>query len=398
MGFIDKAKNKMNEYKENFGEEKIKEVDWDEPVDREDEEYEEYDEIEEMDDEDYDQQDSSHSSHRASYDDDDDEDYDDYYDDEDDDESVKKEKKKTDWGSKFSALKNQAKSLKKNKGEDEDDDAWEDDDDDDVFLHAKVDPDKAREKRKNDTLEALGIPTTFDVPSNVFMKDDLTNGVDFDYLAPKGFDIAQVQSFVSRVAVSVKFYQDRLEDRKKHIATLADIIDRQSIDNQNLKYELGKNQGVSIVATSSHDDLEAENNLLIAENSKLRKEKDALRSELVNMKNSHNDEGTSSSSNEWKEKYEELEDQYVALMSENERLKNENIDLQKDLRLEEEDEIAESFSSSSSSFSDSDNDDLVDIPEGEERKTVYAKRRSSVEAESEFLLDDDDDDSSYMKW
>lgn len=109
-----------------------------------------------------------------------------------------------------------------------------------------------------DVLKFLNIPETYEIEQGILFPDDIDK-YSFDYQAPQGYETSQVDIFVEITKKSIEKYVNLLKERNRHIASLATVVDRLQVDNQNLKYQSEIADGISIMPTSSNDELELEN-------------------------------------------------------------------------------------------------------------------------------------------
>lgn len=114
---------------------------------------------------------------------------------------------------------------------------------------------KVDEKRAHDILEILNIPTTFDVPYDVYMPDDLDE-VMFDTQSPEGYEMGQVQMFKTRVEKSLHAYVKFLEQRNRDIMLLASTVDKMEADMQQQRLDVELANGVNIMPSTDMEDLE----------------------------------------------------------------------------------------------------------------------------------------------
>lgn len=108
-----------------------------------------------------------------------------------------------------------------------------------------------------DVLELLGIPSTFEIEEDVFLPEDLMD-IRFNMQKPMGYDMGEVQNFVSRVKVSVARFVELLELRNKHVMELATTVDKLQIDVNNIKFQAELANGINIIPTSDSEELESE--------------------------------------------------------------------------------------------------------------------------------------------
>lgn len=114
------------------------------------------------------------------------------------------------------------------------------------------------EGKVQDILEILQIPATFEIDHDVYMPEDLKE-VGFDIQVPQGYDIGEVDTFVSRVDITVKKYVKLLHERNEHVAKLATVVDRLQVDLSNVKLQSEIANGINIMTTNDDEDYEQEN-------------------------------------------------------------------------------------------------------------------------------------------
>lgn len=114
------------------------------------------------------------------------------------------------------------------------------------------------EGKVQDILEILQIPATFEIDNDIYMPEDLKN-IGFDIQVPQGYDIGQIDTFVSRVSVTVDKYVKLLSDRNEHVAKLATVVDRLQVDLSNVKLQSEIANGINIMTTNDDEDYEQEN-------------------------------------------------------------------------------------------------------------------------------------------
>lgn len=114
------------------------------------------------------------------------------------------------------------------------------------------------EGRIQDVLELLSIPATFEIDASVLLPEDF-KGVSFDIQIPQGYEMGEVNAFVSRAKHSVEELVKLLKLRNKHIAELATTVDRLQVDANNLKVQAEVANGINIMPTDDGEDLEKEN-------------------------------------------------------------------------------------------------------------------------------------------
>lgn len=391
MGLLDKAKSKIQAYSEGFGEETIRRVDWNDPRD-------EYNDEEETIENDFDQYDDDDDQNYVDYDDSNVHDYDEEEDSFDDEEyeeeepepvakpeKPKKERKKVNFGEKINALKSSLPTPKVKEKEEETEFFVEDNHD--AFEGIEFNTEEGKKKRASDILEGFSIPETFEIPNDVFLREDLDD-LELDFQVPKGYDIAQVNSFVSRVKASVGFLQDKLKERNKHIVVLANIIDRQTIDLHNMRYDyemVSKNNSVSVMAGESNDELQTKVNLLFAENAKLKKEKNA---QIEKMIATQSDSEIQKKYSDLNKKYKILEDNYSLLLSQLEEIEKSNHELQNELNYQEEKREDEILSSDERRVVHDDDFDLPDVDD-DDSSNYNVKQQKTIN--TDFFIDEDDE-------
>lgn len=223
---------------------------------------------------------------------------------------------------------------------------------------------KVDQNKIKDVLEVLQIPATFEIDSDTFLPDDITE-IEFDYQAPHGYDMGQVGAFVEQARSSVSSYVKLLKLRNEHIAKLATVVDRLQVDLNNQRFDSEIANGINIMPTQDDDDL---NN----QNVELRLLNMRLTEELKNLK-----EADSLSTNE-RQAFEDLQDQLSIVTRECERLNEDNYELRTKVSFMEEDlgvdpvenekvfaseEVSQQRGSSQFDFSSSEEDDNNTLPE-----------------------------------
>jgi len=182
---------------------------------------------------------------------------------------------------------------------------------------------KGKEEVVKDILEVLNIPITFEIESDVYLPEDLKD-ISFDLQVPQGYEIGEVNTFVSRVKVSINRLVDLLKQRNEHVAKLASMVDRLQVDVNNMKFQNEVANGINVMPTSSSESEDIEN-----ENFELRLAVKRLQEELDNVyrenKNSSASNGELSESQ--REKFDELQDELSLAQRENEELRDEIYDL-----------------------------------------------------------------------
>lgn len=110
-----------------------------------------------------------------------------------------------------------------------------------------------------DILEFLDIQSSYNIPTNVLMVQDLDGVGEFDVQMPKGYDMGQVRTFVAQVEDSIKYFQEKLQERNEHVAKLATTVDRLQVDLHNSKFDAEIATGVNILPTEESEQLSSEN-------------------------------------------------------------------------------------------------------------------------------------------
>lgn len=124
----------------------------------------------------------------------------------------------------------------------------------DAALFADV-PEENEQEKLNDILEFLQIKSALEVPETVMLPDDLKNPK-FDKVAPIGYDMGQVDGFISQARSSLAEVIKMHDERNKDIEKLAKHIDRVQTDNKKLMNQSEMAQGVSIMPTISVVEME----------------------------------------------------------------------------------------------------------------------------------------------
>ena len=179
-----------------------------------------------------------------------------------------------------------------------------------------------------DVLEVLQIPATFEIDNDVFLPEDLV-GIQFDLQVPQGYEMGQVDSFLSQVKTTVSKLVELLKLRNEHIAKLATTVDRLQVDAHNLRYEAEIANGINIMPTANHDELTLEN--------------ERLRVLVQSLKEQSQSKDDGLSSQE-RQKFESLQDEFSVLSIENQELHDEVYQLKSNLaalqeRLEDPDTL-----------------------------------------------------------
>jgi cell division septum initiation protein DivIVA len=182
---------------------------------------------------------------------------------------------------------------------------------------------KVDQNKIKDVLEILEIPATFEIDSDTFLPEDITE-IEFDYQTPHGYDMGQVGAFVEQARDSVSSYVQLLRLRNEHIAKLATVVDRLQVDLNNQRFDSEIANGINIMPTQDDDDLNNQNMELKLLVMRLREELAALQS------------GDNLSTVE-RQTFDDLQDQLSIVTRENETLKEENYGLKTQLSYLDED-------------------------------------------------------------
>lgn len=175
-----------------------------------------------------------------------------------------------------------------------------------------------------DILDFLNISADVEIPSNVYMIEDIDSLV-LNHQAPVGYDFGEVDSFKANVKESIKTYHELLEQRNEDIAKIASAMDKLQVDLNNTKYDLQVADGLSIMPTNESAALE---NALINEKIKNK--------ELTNRLKSLESSGKQPLSDEATDFINALQDELALVKRENEDLTNTNFELNKRLQFLEE--------------------------------------------------------------
>lgn len=229
---------------------------------------------------------------------------------------------------------------------------------------------KEKNQRVSDILDVLNIPITFEIESDVFLPEDLKD-ISFNLQAPQGYEMGEVNTFVSRVKVSTNRLVDLLKQRNEHIAKLATMVDRLQVDVNNMKFQNEVANGINVMPTSTSDSEDIEN-----ENLELRLANKRLQEELDRVVNSGQySQNSDELSDSQREQFEILQDELSVRQREIEDLKEEIYDLKnKNAELSDaQDDLM---------FNNNDNEEPTDI-----REFAY-----DFEDEDDSNADEKDDD------
>jgi hypothetical protein len=116
----------------------------------------------------------------------------------------------------------------------------------------RVDPESGK---ISDVLQVLEIPETFELDHTVLAPEDFEDIV-FDQQIPQGYDMGQVNIFLTRAAKSVARYYELLELRNAHVAQLATVVDKLQFDAREQQYQTEIAHGINIMPTHSNDGFE----------------------------------------------------------------------------------------------------------------------------------------------
>lgn len=232
-----------------------------------------------------------------------------------------------------------------------------------------------------DILELLQIKPTFEIPEDVFLKEDLNN-ISFDIQVPQGYEFSQVNVFFEKVKTTVNHFEKLLKIRNEDIAKLATTVDRLQVDVNKLRLDQEINNGINIMPTEDDDNLQNEN-------LELRLYIKRLEESLENKENNNN------LSSEERESYNAIQDKLSILQRENSNLKEENNDLRNSLAVyedEEDDEIMPiSNDFNNSSFDMSDNE-LPNI----DNEDNFIKDNDQLVKDSTFFNDEEESLTDYI--
>lgn len=109
-----------------------------------------------------------------------------------------------------------------------------------------------------DILKILQIPPTFEIDSDIFLPEDLKD-IAFDLQVPQGYETSEVDTFVSRVIITITKYVELLKLRNENVAQLATVIDRLQVDISNMRLDSEVANGINIMPTNDTEHLEQEN-------------------------------------------------------------------------------------------------------------------------------------------
>lgn len=246
---------------------------------------------------------------------------------------------------------------------------------------------KIDEGKVQDILEILNIPPTFEISQDIFLPDDLVD-IDFNLQVPQGYEMGEVDSFVSRTKISIDKLVSLLTLRNEHVAKLATVVDRLQVDISNIRLQSEVANGINIMTTNDDDELEKENvelKLIIKD----------LESQLRN--NGQVSTVDESLSDEEREKYDILQDELSVKERTIESLENTIYDLKNRLAVAEENDEYESYTDDVISDFDIGNDeeDANDDYSNSLQNYVEHIEKIPEERDDEILFSDDDNDDAY---
>ena len=186
---------------------------------------------------------------------------------------------------------------------------------------------KVLEGRIQDVLDLLNIPPTFEIDATVLLPEDFKE-VSFDIQVPQGYEMGEVNSFVSRAKHSVKELVKLLKLRNKHIAELATTVDRLQVDANNLKFQAEIANGINIMPTDDNEDIENEN-------MELRLLVKRMEDQLKSLQNGSESDQLTSKERQF---YEAISDKLSVLQREYDEIKEENYSLKNQLAVYQDEE------------------------------------------------------------
>lgn len=202
---------------------------------------------------------------------------------------------------------------------------------------------EVKDGRIQDVLYLLNIPETFELREFVLLPEDI-DGINFDIQYPKGYEIGQVDNFLTQAKKTISELVKLLKLRNKHIAELATTVDRLQVDANNYKFDAQLANGINIMPTDDSDALQEENlNLRIYIKdieSELEKAKRMINGEVQDMSIS---DGERETLNQLKDEYSVLQIESNALKQENSGLRNQVAELIEDIENLEEKTPSGSF-------------------------------------------------------
>ncbi len=132
--------------------------------------------------------------------------------------------------------------------------------------------------RVQDVLSMMRIESTFTVPNQVLLPEDFEEGhPTFPVETPVGYDRSSVDQFTDSCRRSITTLYDLLVQRNDDVAKLATCVDKLTVEMNNLRFQSAAEQGVTILPSSSSEQLENDNSTLRAEVGRLSAELSAAR-------------------------------------------------------------------------------------------------------------------------
>lgn len=193
---------------------------------------------------------------------------------------------------------------------------------------------KDRVKAANDILEILGISETFTIDEQYYLPADLKE-IRFSYQRPEGYSPREVDKFHKSVSRTIQHYVDLLQQRNTDIVTLATEVDKKDEVINKLQYDQEVAEGINIMPTQG--DQKLENELMEAKMtiSQLRSDVEEAQARADGADKKVKD--AVGLSQEERDKYNELQDDYAKVVRESNEMKKEISNLQtKVLLLQEE--------------------------------------------------------------
>lgn len=235
-------------------------------------------------------------------------------------------------------------------------------------------PDLGLNKRIEDVLEVLEIPSTFEIESDIFIPEDLEDII-FDKQTPVGYEMGQVDYFVTQSKNTVEKYYSLLKLRNEHVAKMASVVDKLQVSINNLKFQQEINAGINIMATNDDEDLETKYEEAVLHIKRL---EDEIK------RNSGKTNLSKQQKDNYQEKINSLRDQLSVIQRENNDLKEENYSLKNQIAqaIELEDDFA--VRDDEVDYSDSD-DSLDSIMLAPELGSEYIDQLPEV---TDFMNDD----------
>lgn len=183
-----------------------------------------------------------------------------------------------------------------------------------------------------DVLKSMSIKETFTINDGILFLDEELANQSFATQAPYGYDMGEVDFFLSKTQRSVAEYVKLLRVRNDDVVKLARRISDMMVEINNMRFNSEVANGINIMANSGDDDA------LVVDLQEARAKAQRLQEELEKFKNS----GVEVESNT--DKIEQLKNDLSAERIENRRLDTELQDLRAHLVLLEEEYDIEVFS------------------------------------------------------